>query len=124
MANINTVSLSGNLGKDPIISTSNNGDTKIAKFSIAVNQYDSREKQEVPHWFNIVALGQRADFIERFIKKGNKVVVTGTLSSKSYEKNGQTLYYTSILANNVESMTPKSESNMGGGSNFNDDIPF
>ena len=124
MANINSVSLSGNLGKDPVISMSNNGDLKIAKFSIAVNQYDKREKQEVAHWFNIVAFGQRADFVEKFIKKGNKVAVTGTLNSSKYEKDGQTVYYTSITANNVEGMTPKSESNTGGGSNYNDDIPF
>ena len=124
MASTNSVVLVGNLGKDPIITTSKDGSTKVAKFNIATNEYNKAEKQTVPNWHSIVAFGQNADFIGKFLKKGNKIGVTGRLNSGSYEKDGQTVYYTNILANTVENLTPKSESNTGGGSNFNDDIPF
>lgn len=124
MASTNSVTLVGNLGKDPIISTSKDGSTTVAKFSIATNEYNKSQGQTVPNWFNVVTFGQNADFVGKFIKKGNKIGITGRLNSGSYEKDGQTVYYTNILANSVENLTPKSESNTGGGSNFNDDIPF
>ncbi|QDP46846.1 MAG: putative single-stranded DNA-binding protein [Prokaryotic dsDNA virus sp.] len=117
MSSMNVVTLVGNMGKDPKIF---DGNTKVAKFSIATNEFVKQEKKT--EWHNIVAFGKTADIIEAYAKKGTKIGVLGRLSNGSYEKDGQTVYYTEVIANNVQLLSPKGTSE---GNNFsNDQIPF
>lgn len=95
---INTVVLSGNLGKAPEIK--NNGELTIATFTIANGGWDSKTKQETTQWVNIVAFGGSAKICEK-LNKGNKVIVTGKLRLRSYEKDGVKKFVTEVLANEI-----------------------
>tara|TARA_R100000664_G_C2754836_1_gene142487 strand:- start:1032 stop:1379 length:348 start_codon:yes stop_codon:yes gene_type:complete len=115
---MNVVTLVGNLGKDPKIF---DGSVKVAKFSIATNEFVKKEKKT--EWHNIVAFGKTADIIEAYATKGTKLGILGRLSNGSYEKDGQTVYYTEVIANNVQLLSPKAQASTNSQS-FDDQIPF
>ena len=81
---MNLVCMIGNLGKDPEITTFQDGN-KEAKFNIAC------KKGETTHWFECKAVGKQVDsYIVPYIKKGTKVEICGELRTNSWEtKEGQ-----------------------------------
>tara|TARA_B100000519_G_scaffold108549_1_gene94070 strand:- start:11252 stop:11605 length:354 start_codon:yes stop_codon:yes gene_type:complete len=117
MSSVNNVVLVGNLGQDPKI---HDGAIKIANFSIATNEFVKKEK--TTEWHKIVAFGKTAEILEAYAKKGTKLGIIGRLSQRSYEKDGQTIYTTEVLANSVQLLSPKGQDS-GSSSNSND-IPF
>ena len=117
---MNSVVLTGRLGKDPEIRISQNI-TKVARFSLAVAR---RFKKDETDWINCVAFGKTAEFIEKYVKKGTKLCVAGCIQTGSYEKNGQKYYTTDILVDNCEFCESKGNTSNGnaetGGTNFMD----
>ena len=116
---LNKAQLIGNLGKDAETSftTSN---LSITKFSVATTH--SRKTKDgnwenLTTWHNIVAFGLN-DFTKDKLKKGAKVYIEGRIEHQSYEKDGQTKYYTSILVNNFDGIIilDKTEGSYGGSS--------
>lgn len=99
----NKVILIGNLTRDPEIKTMANGAT-VAQFSIAVQRgYTTADGERETDFFQIVAWRGLADNIAKYVKKGNKICVSGSLQTRTYEdKNGtkRTLY--EVLAQDVE----------------------
>jgi single-strand DNA-binding protein len=99
---MNKAILYGNVGKDPEVKTleSNN---KVAKFSLATNKsYTNKQGEKVTDtaWHNIVLWGKLAELAEKYVKKGNSVIIEGEISYRSYEnKDGQTVYITEIIGN-------------------------
>ncbi|MCP4988657.1 MAG: single-stranded DNA-binding protein [Colwellia sp.] len=102
MAGLNRVMLIGNLGKDPEITHSKNGNA-IAKFSLATSDGMKDQNGEVKtEWHRIVAFGKTAEVIEKYVKKGSQLSVEGSLSYGSYEnKDGVTIYTTDIICRNI-----------------------
>ena len=103
----------GNCGKDPEVRTLENG-AKVATFSVATSTggYTKQDGTEVPEktsWHNIVAWRGLAEIAEKFLHKGDKVTVLGTISYREYEKDGVKHYITDILAYDIVLMG-KSES--------------
>lgn len=102
---INEVLLFGNVGKDPEVRDVNG--TKVATFTIATStggykKNDGTEVKEVTQWHNIVVWRKLAEVAEKFIKKGDKVIVKGSISYRSYDnQNGQKVYVTEIMANDI-----------------------
>ncbi len=100
----NKVQLIGNLGQEPEIINLESG-KKLAKFSIATNDYyynKKGEKVEDTQWHNIVAWGKTADIIEKYVNKGQEVAIEGKLTSRSYEDNaGQKKYITEVVCNEL-----------------------
>lgn len=99
---INQVILLGFVGKDPEIRSFDNG-IKVATFSIATSTggYKKQDGTEVPEktsWHNIVAWRGLADIAEKYIHKGDKLTVIGSISYREYEKDGIKRYATDILA--------------------------
>jgi len=111
MAGLNRVTLIGNLGQDPEISHANSG-LAIAKFSLATS--DARPDQDgnvKTEWHRVVAFGKTAEYIENWIKKGATVCVEGRISYGKYEnKEGQTVYTTDIICNNMINLTKRENS--------------
>jgi|JI8StandDraft_2_1071088.scaffolds.fasta_scaffold00695_2 single-strand DNA-binding protein len=129
MAGVNKVILVGNVGKDPDIITFESG--KKATFSLATSEkYRDKEGKstEKTEWHNIVFWGPVVDVIEKYVKKGKQVYVEGKLSSRSYEKDGQTRYITEVVGQNLTLLG----GSMGGGghtehhnqSNHTDETPY
>lgn len=101
---MNNVSLIGNLTRDPEIRWSN--DLAIARFSIAINKIGKDKGADFP---NIVVFGKQAENCERFLTKGRKVAVQGHIQTGSYEKDGQKIYTTDIVADRIEFLTPHNQ---------------
>ncbi|HUN16718.1 MAG TPA: single-stranded DNA-binding protein [Saprospiraceae bacterium] len=98
----NSVQLIGNLGKDPEMTTLDNG-KRIARATLATNEsFGEKSKGTLTQWHNLVAWDGKADFMSQYLKKGQEVAIQGRLSSRSYvAKDGQTKYITEIIVNEV-----------------------
>lgn len=100
---LNQVFLLGHVGKDPEV-RSLEGGLKVATFSLATSTggYKKQDGTEVPEktqWHSIVCWRGLADIAERFIKKGDRLTVLGTIQYRQYEgSDGVKRYATDILA--------------------------
>lgn len=99
---MNKVIMMGRLTRDPEISSSTSG-TTFARFSIAVDRKIKTEGQPEADFFNCTSFGKQAEFIEKYLKKGTKIVITGRLQNDSYtNKDGQKVNATKIITEEVE----------------------
>lgn len=99
---MNLVVLIGRLGKDPII---HNGETKVAKYTLAVDRIG-----EGTDWINCVAFGKGADFAEKHLRKGIKIAVNGRIQTGSYTKeDGTKIYTTEVAVSRQEFVEKKQE---------------
>lgn len=111
----NLVLLTGNVGNDPKVTPLENG-VKVATFSLATSTggYTNKEGKEIPEvtqWHNIVAWRGLAELCEKYIHKGDKVEIIGTIQYREYDKDGQKRYVTDIVASDIILSGGKSESN-------------
>lgn len=94
----NSVNLIGRLGKDPEVKTF--GDKKKAAFTIATTDtYKNQkgEKVEDTQWHNIVIWGKLAEVAEKYLKKGQEIVLQGKLVHRNYETDkGEKRFITEI----------------------------
>lgn len=101
----NKVQLIGNLGMDPEIKKLENG-SSLAKFSLATSDsYKNKngEKVEETQWHNIVAWGPKAQFAEKYLKKGQQVAVEGKLTHRTYEdQEGKKQYFTEVVVSDFQ----------------------
>ncbi|MBR5192272.1 MAG: single-stranded DNA-binding protein [Clostridia bacterium] len=106
---MNKVILVGNLTRDPELTETPNG-IAVCRFSIAVQRdYANAEGTKEADFFNITVWRGRAENCGKYLKKGNKVAVVGSLQTRSYEdKDGIKRNVTDIVASEVEFLTPKS----------------
>lgn len=100
----NHVQLIGNVGQEPTITNLESG-KKIARFSLATNEYykDGKgEKQTDTNWHTVVAWGKTAEIIEKYVNKGKEVGIVGKLKTRSYEaEDGNQRYVTEVEANEI-----------------------
>ena len=88
----------GRTTKDVELRYSEKG-TAVARFTLAINRRFNREKTD---FLNCVAFGKTAELIAQYVKKGNRVGVSGEVQTDSYEKDGRRIYTTNIVVNEVE----------------------
>ena len=99
---MNKVILMGRLTKDAEIRNADS-DKKVVRCNIAVNRTFKRDGEEQSADFiNLVAFKNQADFMERFGKKGVKLLVTGRLQTGSYEKDGARIHTTDVIVEQLE----------------------
>ena len=100
----NSVQLIGHLGQTPEVSNLDKG-KKIARFSLATNEsYKGADGQRNTNttWHNLVAWDAKADYIEKYLSKGNEVLIQGRISNRTYEdKSGQTKYISEIIISDI-----------------------
>ena len=114
---MNKVIMMGRLTRDPEVSSSASG-TTFARFSIAVDRRFKREGEPDADFFNCTSFGKQAEFVERSLKKGTKVVVTGRLQNDNYtNKEGQKVYGVRIMVEEIEFAESKNASSDGGSYN-------
>lgn len=102
---MNTAVIIGNLTRDVETRQSNAG--AVAKFTVAVNRIRSKNEEGVDY-LPVVTFGKLAENCGMFLSKGKKVAVQGRIQTGSYEnKEGQRVYTTEIIAENVEFLSPK-----------------
>ena len=104
---INTVILVGNLGQDPLVSNTQSG-SKIVSFSLATTDTwrdkASGERRDRTEWHRIVIFSAGlAETAERYLRKGSKVYLEGSLQTREYEKDGQRHFTTEVVLQNFNS---------------------
>ena len=99
---LNTVSLVGRLTKDPEVRRTNTGKA-VTSFSLAVERdFKDQSGNKQTDFFNVVAWGNTAEFVGKYINKGRLVAVDGRLQTRSYQnRDGNNVYVVEIVANNV-----------------------
>lgn len=115
---MNKVFLIGNLTHDPELRTLPSGDS-VCNFSIAVNRRrrsNAEAGQPEADFFRVAAWRQLGENCARYLAKGRKVSVVGSVSCRTYVgSDGQTRASLEVMAEDVEFLTPKNESgDMGG----------
>ena len=105
---MNKVILVGNLTRDPELSETPSG-ISVCRFAIAVSRdYANADGNRETDFFNITVWRGRAENCGKYLKKGNKVAIVGSIQTRSYEdKDGIKRNVTDIIANEVEFLTPK-----------------
>ena len=107
---MNKVILIGNLTRDPELTETPSG-IPVCRFAVAVSRdyADSNGNRETD-FFNITTWRGKAETCAKFLKKGNKVAIVGSLQNRSYEdKDGIKRTVTDVIASEVEFLTPKLE---------------
>ena len=100
----------GNLTREPELSETQNG-TAVCRFTVAVN----RTRTEGVDYFNCVAWRGLAETCGKYLKKGKKVSVVGTIQFRDYEdKNGVKRTVADVMADEVEFLSPAEEKPQGG----------
>lgn len=108
---MNVVALIGNLTRDPEVRYTNDH-MAIASFSIAINRPPKKDGTEGGADFpRVTVFGKQAENCERFLHRGSKVGIVGKIQTGSYEKDGQRVYTTDIVADRVEFLGRPQEAN-------------
>ena len=105
---MNRVILMGRLTRDPDIRYSQSGDNMaIARFTLAVDRKGRRVEtgsdQQTADFINCVCFGKTAEFVEKYLKQGTKIAVTGRIQTGSYtNRDGQKVYTTEVVLDEIE----------------------
>ncbi|MCH8949173.1 MAG: single-stranded DNA-binding protein [Chloroflexi bacterium] len=104
MAGLNKVMLIGNLGADPEMRYTANGNA-VTTFNLAVNRNwtgPDGERKEETEWFTVVSWDKLAETVSQFLQKGRRAYVEGRMKTRSWEgQDGQKRYKTEVVANTV-----------------------
>ncbi len=128
---MNQVNLIGNLTKDPELAETSGG-VKVCRFAIAVNRnYKGSDGERKTDYFNCVAWRGLGETVAKWMKKGNKIRVTGSIETRTYEDSqGVKRTVVDIVAQDVEFLTAKASAEDDVASkhlqpiNDDSDIPF
>lgn len=111
---MNKVMLIGNVGVEPDVRYVDAG-VAVASLRLATTErgYRLQNGTEVPdrtEWHNIVLWRQLAETVEKYVHKGDKLYIEGSLRTRNYvDKQGITRYLTEVWAENMEMLTPRSD---------------
>jgi single-strand DNA-binding protein len=106
---MNKVMLIGNLTKEPEVRATSTG-LKTVSFSMAINDGKDKNGQDQVQYFNLTAFDKQADVIEKYVKKGHKIMVVGRLKNRSWDKpDGTKGYATDITVSELELLTSKAD---------------
>ena len=105
---MNKVFLIGNLTRDPEASTTTSG-VSVCRLAIAVNRrFSSADGSREVDYFNVTAWRGLADNCSKFLKKGNKIAVSGSIQTRTYDKqDGTKGFAVDIVADDIEFLTPR-----------------
>ncbi len=111
MPGLNRVQLIGYLGRDPETRFTPTG-KQYTTFSVAVTRRwkgSNGEPKEATDWFNIEAWGRLAEICQNYLNKGRLVFVEGRLHTDRYEQDGQTRYFTKVIASQMQILDRRPE---------------
>jgi single-strand DNA-binding protein len=109
MPALNRVQLIGYLGKDPETRQTTTG-KKVTSFSIAVTRRwhaEDGQPKEATDWFNVEAWGLLGEICQQYLSKGGLVFVEGRLQTNRYEQDGETRYFTRVVAHQMQILDHK-----------------
>ena len=107
---MNRVELIGRITRDPELRyTSSNVAT--TRFTLAVNRpFQSQNGETGTDFINIVVWRKQAENVKKFVSKGSLVAIEGRIQTGSYEKDGQRIYTTDVVADSVQFLETRAQS--------------
>ncbi len=119
---MNKVILVGNLTRDPEVRTTGSG-VSVCTFTLAINRrFVNQQGVREADFINIVTWRQQAELCGRYLSKGRKVGIVGSLQTRSYDaQDGSKRYVTEVVADEVEFLSSMSDGNRP---MRNDEIPL
>ena len=109
---MNKVILMGRLTRDPEVRYSQGENaTAVARYSLAVDRRFRRENEPTADFINCVAFGRAAEFAERYLRQGTRIVVCGRIQTGSYtNRDGVKVYTTDVVVEEQEFAESKAAS--------------
>lgn len=107
---MNKIIIIGNATKDPEEGETKGG-TKWARVGVAVNGYTNKETGETHcDFFDVFSSGTLAEAVQKYVKKGKKIAVTGRMNQKTYtDESGMRRVSWSLVADSVEFLSQREE---------------
>lgn len=100
---MNKVILMGRLTNDPDIRYSQKDNSAIARYNLAVDRRFKREGEQSADFISCIAFGKTAEFTEKYLKKGTKIVAVGRIQTGSYtNQEGKKVYTTDVIVEECE----------------------
>ncbi len=118
---MNNFTVVGNVGGDPETRSFESG-SKLVEFSVAENRKFKGET--LTNWFRCKAWGQKAELIQKYVSKGDKVAINGRIEIR---KDEQGRYWTDVIVNQIEFLGRRAVAEEGGSqspSEPGDDLPW
>ncbi|MBQ9490033.1 MAG: single-stranded DNA-binding protein [Lachnospiraceae bacterium] len=114
---MNKVILMGRLTRDPEVRYSQGATpTAVARFSVAVDRRFKRDGEPDADFFNCTCFGKQGEFVEKYLHKGTKVVLSGRIQNDNYtNKDGQQVYSVRIMVDEIEFAESKNAAGNGDG---------
>ena len=109
---MNKIILMGRLTRDPEVRYSQGESSlAIARFSLAVDRRFKRQGEPEADFFNCTAFGKQAEFVEKYLKQGTKILLSGRVQNDNYtNKEGQKVYSVQIMIEEIEFAESKATS--------------
>jgi len=105
----NRIVIIGNVGQDPTTKTLEGG-AKVTTFTLATSETwkdkQGNKKEEV-QWHSVQLGRGLAEVAETYVKKGSKLLIEGKVTYRSYEKDGETKYFTEIVGKEMKMLGGK-----------------
>lgn len=106
---LNRVVLVGRITKDVELRKTTNG-ASVVSFTLAVNRRQKVQGQAEADFINCIAWNHSAEFMDRYIKKGDLLGIDGRIQTRSYDdKNGKRVYITEVVCDAVQGLGSKQE---------------
>lgn len=114
---MNKIILMGNLTRDPETRyTQGENALAVARFSLAINRRFAKQGDTEVDYFNCTAFGKQAEFVEKYFRKGSRMLVSGRVQNDNYtNKNGEKVYSVQIIAEEIEFAERKGNGQTSGG---------
>lgn len=123
---MNTIMLKGRLTRDPEVRYTQNN-AAVTQITMAVDRYTKAGEEKVADFIDCVSFGSTAEFIGKYFKKGQEILVIGRLQIDSYtDKDGNTRRKTNVIISQVEFCGSKAETPIDVTKEISDgdDLPF
>ncbi len=107
---MNKVMLIGRITRDPELRYTSSNIPSV-RFTLAVNRpFENQNGERETDFINIVVWRKQAENVKKYVSKGSLVAVEGRIQTGSYEKDGQRVYTTDVVADNVQFLESKAQS--------------
>ena len=118
---MNKVILMGRLTRDPEVRYASGDNLAITRYTLAVDRRFHRDGEATADFINCVTFGRAAEFAEKYLRQGTKIVVSGRIQTGSYtNRDGHKIYTTEIVVEEQEFAEGK---NAGSGSSRTQPVP-
>ena len=106
---MNKVIIVGRMAKDIELRQTSTGKA-VGNFSVAADKRFKRQGEATADFFNVVVWGKQAELIDQYLKKGDRIALSGRLQTRTYDTNsGERKYITEIVLEEFDFLNSRSE---------------